>query len=111
MNTLENHFPIGTCHIKHPFIAQHIRSVNLGERSHVIVESGRVKRSVRLEYKSSNLVIMASMMMVMAAFTMIVVMILALAVITMIMVMMIVAAAGAAVLMVVMVLSLFMGFF
>ena len=109
MHTLENHFPIRTCHIKHPFIAQHIRSVNLGERSHVVVEPSRVKRSVGLEYEGSDFVIMTCMMMVVAAFAVIVVMIPALTVI--IMIVMIVTAAGAAVFMMVMVLSLFMSFF
>ena len=111
MHTLENHFPIRTCHIKHPFIAQHIRSVNLGERSHIVVESGRVKRSVGLEYESGDFVIMACMMMVVTAFAMIVIMISALAVIIVIMMIMVVAAAGAAVFMMVMVFSHFMSFF
>ena len=83
----------------------------MGERSHVIVESSRVKRSVGLEYESGDFVVMACMIMVVAAFAMIMVMIPALTVIIVIMIVVIVTAAGADVFMVVMVFSLFMGFF
>ena len=78
MHSLKNHLAGGTLHPKHPFVAQHARSVDLDQAAQKFFETGRIEGAIAAKDKCRNIIRMtAAMMMVVMVVLVMVAMIIA----------------------------------